>query len=178
MKKSVREILISAVALMVIAAVVTAALAATNLLTKDKIATLLAEKETEARSELIADADFEEATLVDNGNTVKYQVAKKDGVTIGYIFTVVSKGKSSGLTVMTGVGVDGKVIGVKITDDDETAGYVDRIIKAGFLDSMLGKSDVDDVDTVSNATKTSDGVRKAVKKALEYYELAKGGDAE
>lgn len=174
MKKSAREIVISAIALMVIAAVVTAALAATNLLTKDKIDTLLTEKETAARAEVIADAEFEEATLAD-GNS--YYVAKKNGETVGYIFTVVSKGKSSGLTVMTGVGVDGKVIAVKITNDEETAGYVDRIVKDGFLDKMVGKSDVSDVDTVSNATKTSDGVRKAVKKALEYYQQVKGGDA-
>ena len=76
MKKSVREIVISAIALMVIAAVVTAALAATNLLTKDKIDALLTEKETAARAEVIADAEFEEATLAD-GNS--YYVAKKNG---------------------------------------------------------------------------------------------------
>lgn len=182
MKKSVREILISAIALMVIAAVVTAALAATNMLTKDKIAAMLADKETAARAEVIADAEFEEATLVADGKTIEYHIAKRDGQTVGYIFTVVSKGKSSGLTVMTGVDTEGKVLAVKITDDNETAGYVDKIVKAGFLDKLTGKNNVEDVenvDTVSNATKTSDGVRKAVKAAMEYYKLvkAKGGDA-
>ena len=180
MKKSVREILISAIALMLIAAAVTAALAATNLLTKDKIDERIAQKETAARAELIADAQFEEATLLDGGNEVTYHIAKKDGVTVGYIFTVVSKGKSSGLTVMTGVDVDGKVLAAKVTNDNETAGYVDRIVKAGFLDSLRGKNsekDVQAVDAVSNATKTSVGVRDAVVKALKYYELVKGGSA-
>ena len=186
MKKSFREILISAIALMVIAAVVTAALAATNMLTQDKIAAMLAEKENTARTEVIADAEFEQATLVVDGKTIEYHIAKRDGETVGYVFTVVSKGKGSGLKVMTGVDVFGQVLGVKITDDNETAGYIDKLKAADdkrdgkrFFDEMVGKvwEDVETVDKVTNATKTSLGVRDAVKTALKYYDLVKGGDA-
>ena len=75
---------------------------------------------------------------------------------------------------------------MKITDDDETAGSIDKLKavdeKRGgksFFEELVGKvtEDVETVDKVTNATKTSLGVRNAVKTALKYYDLVKGGDA-
>ncbi len=179
--KSFRDILISAVALMVIAGLVTAALAGTNALTKATIAEHTAAIENAARAEVITDATlFEEKTLTANGEEVVYHVALKDGETVGYVFTFSSVGKSSGLMVMTGIGTDGTVKGVKITEDNETAGYVSKVEKGGFLSNLVGKKtkeELNTVDAVSQATKTSNGVRKAVAQALEYYQLAKGVSA-
>ena len=179
---SFRDILISALALMVIGAVVTAALAGTNALTKDTIAERTAAIENAARAEVITDAtSFEEKTLSANGAEVVYHVALKDGETVGYVFTFSSVGKSSGLMVMTGIGADGSVKGVKITEDSETAGYVAKVEAGGFLSNLVGKEtkeELNAVDAVSQATKTSNGVRKAVAQALEWYPLAKGVSAD
>ena len=181
--KTFREILVSALALMVIGGVVTAALAGTNALTEDTIAKRTEEIETAARQEVIQADAFEKAELSAGGETVVYYVAKKDGKTVGYVFTATAVGKSSGLVVMTGIGVDGAISGVKITEDNETAGYVDKIVKGGFLEKLvswnvekeivLGK----DIDAVSQATKTSNGVCKAVNQAIAWYEVVKGGAA-
>lgn len=175
--KSFRDILISALALMLIAGIVTAALAGTNALTKDTIAERTAEIENAARLEVIDATEFKRATLQSDGKDVVYYAAKKDGAVVGYVFTASSVGKSSGLMVMTGISAEGKITGVKITEDNETAGYVDKIVKSGFLKALEGLDTVqavDGVDAVSQATKTSNGVRKAVEQAMNWYQTAKG----
>ncbi len=178
--KSFRDILVSALALMLIAGIVTAALAGTNALTKDTIAERTAQIENAARLEVIDATEFEKSTLQSDGEDVVYYAAKKDGAIVGYVFTASSVGKSSGLIVMTGISADGKITGVKITEDNETAGYVDKVVKNGFLEAMKGMDSVqavDGIDAVSQATKTSNGVRKAVEQAMGWYQTAKGVSA-
>ncbi len=185
--KSFRDILISALALMIIGALVTAALAGTNALTKDTITKRTEEVETAARKEVIVAESFQKAELKVDGDTVTYYVALQGDETVGYVFTNTAVGKSSGLVVMTGISVEGKVTGVKITDDNETAGYVDKVEKRGFLQKLvgwnaateikLGKGE-GEIEAVSQATKTSDGVRKAVNEAMSWYKLVKGGGAD
>lgn len=183
MRKTLREILISSLALMIIAGVVTAALAGTNALTEGTIAKQTAEIENAARKEVISADVFEKAKISLDGEEVLYYIAKKNGAVVGYVFTATATGKSSGLTVMTGIGVDGKITGVVITDDNETAGYVDKVIKGGFLDKLVAwdaNNKVvlnEDIDAVSQATKTSSGVCKAVNQAIAWYKQVKGGAA-
>ncbi len=178
--KNLKEILISSAALMLIAAVVTAALAGTNALTKDTIAKQTEETETAARMEVIeADSFVQGAVSVDGKEQVYYTAYANDAV-VGYVFTTESVGKSAGLTVMTGISKSGTITGVKVTDDNETAGYVDKVIKAGFLAAIAGKPakemKVDtDVDAVSQATKTSSGICKAVNQAIVAYQAIKEG---
>ncbi len=182
--KTFREIAVSALVLMVIAGVVTAALAGTNALTKDVIAERTQAIETAARQEVIVADRFDEAVLTTaDGDTVTYYIAKQsDGAVVGYVFTATAAGKSAGLTVMTGILSDGSISGVKITEDNETAGYVDKVVKAGFLDELtthradreitIGKT----IDAVSQATKTSTGVCKGVNQAIAWYQLVKEGN--
>lgn len=171
-----KEILISALALTLIAGCVTAALAGTNALTAGVIADRTAETENAARRQVIEADSFEEQS----GGDFVYHTAIKDGQTVGYVFTTQATGKSSGLTVMTGISADGIVTGVIITADNETAGYVDKLNKAGYTDQFVGKPAEyfdfgEDVDAVSQATKTSKGVAAAVNLAVERYQQAVKG---
>ncbi len=183
MNKNLKEILISSAALMLIAAAVTAALAGTNALTKDAIDKRTEDIQTEARLQVITADSFEKATVTVNGEEVVYYAAYTGDALVGYVFTAESVGKSAGLTVMTAISNTGTITGVKVTDDSETAGYVDKVKKAGFLDAFCDKpakelkADVD-VDTVSQATKTSAGILKAVNKAIGYYQAIKEGGAD
>ena len=79
---------------------------------------------------------------------------------------------------MTGVDTDGKVTGVAVTDDSETAGYVDKVTKAGLLERIAGQTSTDGVDTVSQATKTSKGILRGVDGALKAYQAIAGGAAD
>ncbi len=171
----IKDIIVSAAALMVIGGAVTAALAGTNALTAGTIAD---------RMQVIDADDFEELTLDDGGDAVIYYRAVKDGQTAGYVFTTVTTGKSGGLTVMTGIRTDGAVSGVAVTSDNETAGYVDKVRGAGLLDAFTGKEAAggfrlgETVDGVSQDTKTSRGITEGVDKAARLFETyVKGGAA-
>ena len=178
--KRLKEILICALALMLISGVVTAALAGTNALTKDEIQRQNDEIATAARLEVMKADSFEKATVTVSGEKTEYYKAVSNGAVTGYVFTAQSAGKSAGLTVMTGISKDGKITGVKVTEQNETAGYVDKVIKAGFLQSFEGQPAVElklgsQVDAVSQATKTSSGICKAVNKAIAAYQAVKEG---
>ena len=168
--KNLKAILLSVLALTLIAGAATAALAATNEFTKDIIAENNASAADAARREVFPAAEeFVEKTLTADGKEVVYYEATKGEELLGYVFTTVTRGKSAGLTVMTGVNADGTVCGVKVTEDEETAGYIDTVTAGGLFEAFVGKTTVDDVDTVSQATKTSHGVIDGVKLALSYY---------
>lgn len=175
MKRNLTSILLAAVTLMVIAGVTTALLAGTNALTKDTIAARNEQIENETRLQVLAADSFEQATVSVDGVETTYYKGVKDGQTVGYVFTVTTSGKSAGLTVMTGVDTDGKVTGVAVTDDNETAGYVAKVEKAGLLDRITGKTATDGVDTVSQATKTSKGILHGVESALKAFAAMGGG---
>lgn len=177
---NVKEILISAAALTVIAGGVTAALAGTNALTEGTIAAMNEKAETAARQQVI-DADaFERKTVDVDGKETVYYEAQKGGDTVGYVFTATATGKSAGLVVMTGIGIDGRITGVTVTDDNETAGYVDKVKKGGLFDAFSGKDAGGalalgtDVDGVSQATKTSKGVTDGVNQAIAAFTEIKG----
>ncbi len=172
---NIKEIVISAIILAVIAGGVTTALAATNALTAPVIAAITDQAETKARQQVIDADSFEKHTIGDNESQVTYYAAIKGGDVVGYVFSVSSTGKSSGLVVMTGISANGSIAGVSVTSDNETAGYVNKIKNAGLFDRFLGKPSSKklelgtDIDGVSQATKTSKGVTDGVNKAIEYY---------
>lgn len=175
--RNVKQIALAAVTLMLVCAVVVAALAATNLLTKDVIAEQEAQATAAACAEVI-DADrFEECTLTDGeGKPVVYYEAFQGDRAVGYVFSVSVTGKSSGLVVMTGVSADGAVTGVAVTSNNETAGYIDKLKKGGLFERFVGKTadDAAQVDAVSQATKSSNGVKKGVTAALAYFAEVNG----
>lgn len=167
--------------LALIAGVVAAALAGTNALTKDTIAQRSEQAANEARLQVI-DADaFTAATLATEDGEVAYYVAVQNDQTVGYVFTATVSGKSSGLVVMTGIDTAGAITGVAVTENNETAGYVDKVTDGGLLDAFAGKAADGaltlglDVDSVSQATKTSKGVLDGVNAAIAYYTQIKEG---
>ncbi len=158
------------------------ALAATNAMTKNKIATNKINNETNARKMVIKADSFESHTLTIDGEEIVYFEAKKGDKSVGYVFTTSSVGKSAGMVVMTGISTDGEITGVRITDNNESAGYVDTVTKTdkknniiGLPDRFIGKKAERkfelgvDVDAVSQATKTSKGILSGVNQAVEIY---------
>lgn len=176
MNKSIKGIVVSSLALALIAGIVTAALAGTNALTEQTIKTREEQAENAARRQVLDADTFEKKTLgTADGDEVTYYEAVKAGETAGYVFTTVATGKSAGLTVLTGITKDGRISGVVVTSDNETAGYVDKVEKGGLLDAFREKEAKTlqfgvDVDGVSQATKTSKGITTAVNMAVSYYQ--------
>ncbi len=165
--RNVKSILVAALALTVICAVVVAALAATNNLTKgaideqQRVATETACKEVlTAQSYATLDGDWADGVID------VYEGKNGDEVA-GYVIKTSTTGKSGGLVVMTGVNTDGTVSGVAVIDNAETAGYVDKVIADGLLDRLVGVDETASVAGMSQATKTSNGIKAGVALALE-----------
>ena len=185
MKSKIWEAAKPALILMLIAAVSAGALAGVNALTANTIADRSEAAANEARRQVIEAADFEAGTLEVDGETVTYHTAvDAAGETVGYVFSATVTGKSGGLVVMTGIAADGTVTGVTVTEDNETAGYVDKVEKGGLFAAFKGKVAAlftagDNIDAVAQATKTSKGVISGVNQAVEWYTaLTKGGESD
>ncbi len=162
--------------LALICGVVVAALAGTNLLTADTIAAAEREATNEACRAVLPEAtEFApvDGTFAD-GVLEVYRATAADQ-TIGYVIKTATVGKSSGLTVMTGIDMNGVVSGVQVVADSETAGYVNTVTKGGLLDRLKGITEnAQAVDGVSQATKTSNGIKNGVQLALTAFEEVNG----
>lgn len=110
-----------------------------------------------------------------------------DGQTVGYTYSVVTKGYKAGLTLTIGISTDGKVTGVEITAHDETPGLGANATDPEWLEQfketdgplVVAKSPtgaVNEVQALTGATITSKGVANAVNLAREFGEqyLGKG----
>ena len=187
--KTLKEILVPAVMLFVIAAVCTALLAGTTLLTKDKIAEIAVQAEMEAKIAVFADAKtFSDAKTVDvNGTSYTYYDAQdENGKVIGYVFSVTTKSYGGDLSAMVGVSAEtDKITGVEITAINDTPGlglkvdsedflgqYIDR---TGTIGVNKNESTDTEIKAVSGATISSKAVTDAVNQAFSAYETVKAG---
>lgn len=185
------EIINPTAVLGIICIVVTLALSSANLLTADKIEKLAEQTEKESMSKVLA-GEYTEVTENFDGTEVTYYKAEKDGETVGYIFTVDTKGYGGTISVMTGINVDGTVANVEILSaDDETPGLGQNVTKEKFYSQFSGlkngisvkrsgtaNRDNNEIDAVTGATISSKAVTTAVNTALRYAEqIIVKGDA-
>lgn len=98
--------------------------------------------------------------------------AKKNGDTIGICAIVETKGYDTGLRSAIGVDTEGTVTGVEIISHQETPGLGANAEKEEFRSQYIGKSGEisvvkngageNEINAISGATMTSDGVTRAV----------------
>ena len=180
MKITAKDILKPALILFVICLVVTALLAGTNLLTKDKIAEQSALEAEQSRKVVLSDADsFEEAD--------GYYIGKANDETVGYVFQTEAKGYGGTVKVMTGISADGQITGIVILEHSETPGLGANAEKASFTDQFKQAAPENGITLVKNKA-PSDGeieamtgasitsaVTNAVNEAITKYNTVKEG---
>lgn len=185
MKLDREEFLKPTVTLFVICLVVAVLLAATNLLTHDKIAEMNKQTETAARQVVLPEAtDFEDSP---DGT---YAIGKNAGNITGYVFTTKTKSYGGDLSVMTGISKDGKVTGVVILSISDTPGlglnaekesfrdqYKQPVPEKGFEVIKSGTASAGQINAMTGATITSKAVTECVNKAVDTYQKVIGGAA-
>lgn len=186
--------------LFVISAVVAAALAGANSVTKTKIAELTERQKTESMQSLFPGAQFREerypADVTSSVLPFLYYRAEKDGQHEGYIFSTSAKGYGGDVSVMTAVTADGKIKAVKILDvSNETPGLGQNAAKKEFygqleglsaeneiaLNKITASAEKNEITPVTGATITSKAVKEAVNIAIDRYKFikeAEGGSNE
>lgn len=163
--------------LFLITAVVAAALGGINAITQDKIADAQAQKVQQAIEKVLP-----EATSLRNVEVTSEEhplVKSAYLANNGFAVQVQPVGFGGGISMMVGVDLDGKVLGVQVISHTETAGLgavAGAATSAGqvFRDSFTGLSypvsvskDGGEADTLTGATITSRAVAEGVNAALD-----------
>ena len=121
---------------------------------------------------------FPKAMYVELTETATYAVKDKNGKVIGTV--LLSSPYSDNIQGFNGptplqIALDekGKIIEVRVLDNNETPSFLNKVINAGFLNSWNGltvKEALDkNVDAVSGATYSSNGIQQSLKARLEVY---------
>ncbi len=183
MKLDAKSILGPTLVLFIICVVVSAALAGTNLLTKDQIQLLEAQNAEASRKVVLPTADTFEAQ--EDG---AYYTGLAGDELVGYVFETGASGYGGTVSVMTGISVEGEITGVVILSHDETPGLGANAEKPDFLNQFL--QPVPDsglevikyqtpqegqIEAMTGATVTSTAVTDAVNLAIEQYHAVEGG---
>ena len=163
MKSSIRSIIV----LVSICAVVSIALALTNSVTAPIIEKNEAGKANAALLEVLPDGgSFEtvDMTAYTLPSTVTAVYKASSG---GCVVQMTTSGYASGMVIMCGVNADGTVAGSKLLSSSETPS-IGGAAADSFAPNVVGKTaeDIDAVEIVSGATKTTAAYRSAVKDAL------------
>lgn len=178
-ENKVWKLLAPVVVLVCISFVITAALAFTNQATAPIIeAAQKAAADAAKKVVLPAGSDF--TTLEDltglPENVTEVNVA---GNGAGYVFTVSAKGYDK-MSVMVGVGSDGACTGTQVLVQAETEGIGSKVVADGsdFQKQLIGMKDTDNIQAVSGATFSSNGMKNALRDALDAYTVLSGGTVE
>lgn len=174
-------------------------LSSVNSLTKPKIEAQKKQKELTALKEVIPQAkDF--SPVKNNDEILYYRAKDSQGNTFAYAFKALGKGYSSTIITMVGINKDGKIINIKIINQNETPGLGTRIAESEqtttIWDKLKGKkeaaaekpwfqkqfssktlNDFDSIDTISGATVSSSAVKNSIKdKIKEVLKLIKANE--
>jgi electron transport complex protein RnfG len=100
----------------------------------------------------------------------------------GYVVKLTTTGYSSGMVMMCGISAEGTVVGTKLIASEETPS-IGVVAAESVAADAVGRNidDIDGVDTVSGATKTTTAYRAAIKDALDtviILDNATGSQAE
>ena len=161
--------------LLLIAAVVAAALALVNQITKPIIDKVNAEKTQQAIQIVLPGGYDSEITDYTDETGLVSKVYKGAN---GYALEVTPAGFDNTITMMVGVDLDGKVLGISVISHTESAGLgavaaADNAAGNAFRDQFFGQSgsvsvskDGGNIDAITNATITSRAVCDGVNAAL------------
>ena len=178
-ESNVMYVLRLALTLLVITSVVAAALAGVNSITKPVIDQLTAEKTQQAIQAVLPGGGTEMTDLNAVGYPGAELVSKVYEGENGYAIEVKPGGFDNVITMMVGVGNDGKVLGISIISHTETAGLgavAAASTPAGesFRGQFVGQSgsvavtkDGGTMDAITGATITSRAICVGVNAALE-----------
>jgi electron transport complex protein RnfG len=190
-KMNVAEVIKTGLILFLITAISAALLAVVNAKTAPIIEENNKETEKNALYSVMPEAlgGFEEVSLPEGSAselTKAYVALDEDKNIIGVCAITETTGYDVGIQTVTGVDLDLTVTGVEIISMNETPGLGAKAKEESFRSMYVGKSgtvgvskasaDEHNIQAISGATKTSNGVTKGVNIALETAErILEGG---
>lgn len=165
--------------LFIITVVSAGILAASNELTKDKIAQIEMESSLGAITEIFNPGDtFEEIDeskleeiIAEMPSILEVLEVYTGDSIIGYVIKTVGSGYGGDVVVATGFSIEGEVVGIRLLEHSETPGFGARAEEPEYTDQYIGKSTDEEItiEGLSGATKTDTTVRAEVNEAREIF---------
>ncbi|RKD27985.1 electron transport complex protein RnfG [Caminicella sporogenes DSM 14501] len=190
-----KEIVKLGLILLLICAVSALALSFTYDLSKDQILAQREAANNKARKNVLPDAEnfkpvseekFKEV-VSQNDKVVEIYAGYKGEEIIGYAIKTLPSGYGGAVEVMTGIGMDGKIKGVRIGNHQETPGlganatlpsfytqYEGKSIEKELKVTKSGQPKDNEIQAISGATITSRAVTSGVNYAVEAFKLVAG----
>lgn len=165
----------SVISLTVICIVTSILLAFTNHLTAPIIAKQEASAVNDALTVVLPNGeDFQAVDISDYTlpSTITEAYSEKNG---GYVFKMQTTGYDVGFIILCGINKDGVVAGATCISSKETLGY-EKDYGEKLKDKTL--NDIDSVETIAGATKTTTAYKGAIKDALNSFVILNGGTAD
>ncbi len=119
---------------------------------------------------------FPEAKYIELTETATYAVKNKRGKVIGSVllsspYSDDIKGFNGPTPLQIALDEKGKIIEIRVLKNNETPNFLNRVLDAGFLESWNGLTVEEalnkEVDAVSGATYSSNGIQKSLKARLQ-----------
>lgn len=156
-----------------ICAVVALLLGIVNSLTEPVIRKMQEEKTAAAMAQVLAADDYRAKTVSHENVSAMYE-AVSGGAVVGYVVEVTTNGFGGAINMVVGVDMNGKVTGVSVIKDTETANLGTKVTRTqSVLDRFIGlggtitvNSGENRFDGVTGATVSSKAVAAGVNTAL------------
>lgn len=161
-----RERILPPLVLMLICICVSGLLVLANAATKDKIQAAQEEKLNQSLVDVFGEADYKSLDQTYEGVT---QVIRDDKNRVIFDITVDGYAKD-GLQLLIGIDENGAVCGISIVSIAETPGLGTKVEDDSFLGQFDGINSAEfTIDTITGATYSSNGMKKAVEIAMKTY---------
>ena len=172
-KKQVNGFVMCLIVLTAICLVISAALAFTNEITAPIIEAGAVDRENNARSEVLPEADeFELVELSGAPETIDSVYKSLNDA--GYVFTVTVKGYGGDMQIMCGIDNEGLITCCKTMSHSETAGLGAKTAESEYKDQYIGCDEtLSSVQAISGATISSKAYEGAVRDAFTAYNMIK-----
>ena len=171
MKKSIKSIVV----LVSICVVVAALMAVTNYITAPIIDKNAKGQADAALLEVLPGAEGFEVVDISAYDLPASVLEVYRATNGGYVVKLEVTGYAPGMVIMCGISADGAVVGTKLVASGETPS-IGGTAAESFAPALVGKTaeDIDGVDTVAGATKTTAAYRAAIKDALNTVAILGG----
>ena len=122
--------------------------------------------------------NFEKIELDERYPAIVQEGYRADG---GFVFIMSVTGKSSGFVIMCGINTEGKIVGTKVMENQETPSYAEKVFSlVEGLDGSYSGMDASSFEPqlVAGATLTSRAYGEAINAALQAFVIANGGEVD
>lgn len=116
-------------------------------------------------------ATFKAVEFADETGLIK-KVYEAEGA--GYAYILENKGFADVITFALGFDNDGTIAGYEIINLNDTPGYGSQVGEDAFIGSVVGKTSVDGIATISGATVSSSAVVNAIDAAKAHFNETMG----